>query len=237
MKVQFESSEVLILLAAAVMSFLANLPDTILGSMVDRKVLLAALSALVIIAMFRYLQMLLLLTISILAIGANLPAELAASLGISQLTLIFVLGVLIAISLLNRAVKLLPMGVETSTDNPTRDRQALLDAIETGDLATLQRLLAMNVNVNFTQNGMTPLHLAAAEGYPEIVRLLMRYGADFRIKNAEGKTPLEISRINNNFIQSTVLPINSHKPYTPSLGQSETRRGDGDLWRNQFDDN
>jgi len=239
MKIQFKSSEVLILLAASVMSFLANLPDHMLANMVDRRALLAALTGLVVVAMFRYLQIFLLLTITILAVGANLPTDLAVSLGISQITLIVVLGILIVISLLNRAVKLLPIGGMTAVSEATNERQLLLSAIELGDMTTIQRLLAINVNVNFTENGTTPLHLAAEGGYPEIVRLLMRYGADYRIKNSEGKTPLEISQVKNNFIQKTALPPNLYKPYTSALvvNTLDTRRAEADLWRNQYNNN
>ena len=118
MKIQFKTSEVVILLAASLMSFLANMPDSWLGNVVDKKVILAALTVLVIVAMFRYLQFLLLATIAILAIGANLPAELATSLGISQLVLLVSLGALIAIALLNRAVKLLPVDTAVEDAEP-----------------------------------------------------------------------------------------------------------------------
>jgi hypothetical protein len=235
MKIRFKSSEVLILLAASVMSFLANLPDSILGSLVDRKTLLAALTALIIVAMFRYLQMLLLATISILAIGANLPTELASALGISQLALLVSLGVLISISLLNRAVKLLPTDTEDLATEFMNRRQALLAAVAKGDQATLHRLIAMNVSVNFIQDGKTPLHLAAEKGYPEIVRILISHGADFSIKNAEGKTPLEIALANKKFLQTQEALLNVSNTYFPPPGQAEIRRTDSDMWRKQHD--
>jgi ankyrin repeat protein len=183
--------------------------------------------------MFRYLQMMLLLTISILAIGANLPAELASSLGISQLALIVSLAVLIAITLLNRILKLLPTEAETADVSDYYDeRQILLAAIAKGDQATLQRLFAMNVNVNFTVDGTTPLHLAAEKGYPEIVRVLISRGADFRKKNAEGRTPLDIALDNTKFVLTTEILVNADKP---SGDQVENRRSDSDMWRNQHD--
>ena len=231
MLIQFKTNEVLVLLAASIMSLLANLPDSILGGLVDKKMLLAALTSLVIVAMFRYLQMLLLLTISILAIGANLPAELAASLGISQLALIISLGFLIAISLLNRAVKLLPVEEETPATEIADRRETMLAAIAKGNQAALQRLLVMNENVNFTLNGTTPLHLAAEKGYPEIVRILISYGADYRKKNAAGKTPMEIAQEKKKFIQTEEILHNANRPM--ALNPAETRRADHELWRNQ----
>jgi ankyrin repeat protein len=234
MKIEFKSSEILVLLAASVMSLLANLPEDILANVVDRKMLLSALTALVVVALVRYLQMFLLLTITILAIGANLPAELAEALGISQTALIVSLGILIAMALLNRAVKLLPVHPDDADEESVDVRQALLEAIARGDQATVHRLLVMNVNVNFFDNGTTPLHLAAEKGYPEIVQLLINYGADFRKKNAEGKTALEIALAKKKFILTTEIlhTATASKPNAGTPG-AEPRRADAELWNRQ----
>jgi hypothetical protein len=192
MKIPFKSSEVVILLTASVMSLLANLPDTILGGLVDRKVLIASLAAVVVVAMFRYLQMLLLCAIAVLAIGANLPAELASELEISQLALLVSLAILVTITLVNRAAGWLPTGAETPEEKITNARLALLAAIAKGDVPSIERMLAMNPDVNFTQDGVIPLHLAAEKGHTDIVKLLVDYGALFYVKNAEGKTSLDL---------------------------------------------
>jgi ankyrin repeat protein len=232
-KIQFKASEVLILIAASVMSLLANLPDDILGKMIDKKLLLAGLIALVVIALFRYLQIYLLLTISVLAIGANLPDEMASALGVSRIAMIVSLGALIAIALLNRVIRLLPVGLEAHADEINDARQDLMAAITKGDQATVHRLLVMNVNVNFVENGTTPLHLAAEKGYPEIVRVLIQYGADYRKKNAAGKTALEIALEKKKFIQTTEILHNVGRQSSVALGQKETRRADADLWQKQ----
>lgn len=233
MKIQVRSCEILILLAASVMSFLANLPDHMLGDLVDRRALLAALIALVVVAMFRYLQVLLLLTISILAIGANLPTEMASALGISKLALLISLGSLIGIALLNRVVKLLPTEDDASFTDIADARQAMLEAIAKGDRATLQRLLVMHTDVNFTLDGTTPLHLAAEKGYPDMVRTLIGYGADYRIKNALGKTPLEVAQGKKKFVKTEEILHSAGTPYFAKLGLEETRRADADIWQKQ----
>lgn len=234
MKIQIKSSEVLILLAVSVMSLLANLPDSFVGNVIDRNILLAALTAVAVVAMFRYLQMMLLLTISILAIGANVPAELASELGISQLALIVSLGVLIGITLLNRAFKLLPEKKENKATEITEGRQLMLAAIAKGDRPTLHRLLVGNIGVNFMLNGTTPLHLAAEKGYPDIVRMLISYGADFRIRNAEGKTPLEIAQAKRKFVQTEEILYNAGNPYSAAPSQAEPRRADAEIWQKQY---
>ena len=236
MKVQLKYSEIVILLAASLMSFLANLPEHYLGNLVDRKTLLIALTALVVIAMFRYLRVLLLLTISILAIGANLPETLASALGVSHLALLVSLGLLVAVSLLNYAFKLLPVGTEepeTPIIDTADSRHSLLTAIAKGDIATLHRLLAINVDVNFTQNGSTPLHLAAEKGYSDVVQTLIHHGADLHTKNADGKTPLEIALAKKNFIRTTEILFNACKPYLANTSQEETRRADAEIWQDQ----
>jgi hypothetical protein len=227
MKFQIKSSEVLILLAASTMSFLANLPDSILGNLVDRKTLLLALTALVVVAMLRYLQMVLLLTIAILGIGANLPAELASALGVSQLALLVSLGIMVTILLLNRTVKLLPTGEEKLSVMPAYTRQSLLTAIMKGDVVTLHRLMSMNVDVNFIEDGMTPLHLAAKQGNIEIVRMLIAQGADYRKNNSEGKSLTDIL-----IEKKQVAHANANKSLLAHF-QTEARRGDSESWGNQ----
>ena len=232
MKMQIKSSEVLILLAASAMSFLANLPDSILSNMVDRKALLIALTALIVVAMLHYLRMVLLLAISILAIGANLPAELASSLGISQLALLVSLSVMVTIFLLNRAATLLPKDEEIPSPTIANSRQNLLTAITKGDVPMLHRLISMKVDVNFTEDGMTPLHLAAEQGNIEIVRLLIAQGADYRKKTSEGKSLAEIMKEKIKLTQAEELQHNANKTLF-AHAQAEPRRGDNASWRDQ----
>jgi len=237
LKVKFKSREVLILLAASVMSFLANLPDSILGNLVDRKWLLATLTTLVVVAMLRYLQTVLLLTIFILAIGANLPAELALALGISQLALLVSLAVIVTITLLNRVTRLLPMERDSLAKVLSKEtiewRQTMMAVIAEGNEAALIQMLAKDTTVvSFTEGGMSPLHLAAENSNSNIMRILISHGADFRMKNAAGKTPMEILMAKRKSIQAD-LPKNSNQQFLPTLGESLTLRTDAELWQEQ----
>ncbi len=235
MKIEIKSSELLILIAASVMSFIANLPESYLSDLVDRRMLLSALTALIVVAMFRYLQMTLLLAISILAIGANLPEELASRLEVSQLALIVCLGALIAIALLNRVYKLLPVHKEEDHSIAIADgRQEILTAITKGNVPAIHRLLVMNIDVNFSVDGMTPLHLAAQKGYPDIVRLLITHGADYRKRNAEGKTALEIAQSKKKFFQTEEILANVDRPTTHVTYSREPNRKDTDIWQGQY---
>jgi lysylphosphatidylglycerol synthetase-like protein (DUF2156 family) len=247
MKVQldFNFRDVAMLLLVSLMSFISNLPEDFMGTYIDRRLVLAALIGVVVVALFRYLQVFLLLVICILAIGANLPAEMADSLGISQLALMISLGVLVALTLINRRANLLPTGIEpdepdysldldTESESPVYSaRRALLHAIAKGDVVSVKGLLAMNVGVNFVQEGTTPLHLAADRGYVEIVQLLINHGASPRALNASGQTPLEIALDKKNFIQTTEILFNASRPALAVSGQAESRRGEDNAWRNQ----
>lgn len=243
MNIQFSFRDIAMLVLVSLMSFVANLPQNFMGDLIDRKLVLATLIGVVVIAMFRYLQVFLLLIICILAIGANLPDGMAAALGISKLALMISLGVLVAITLINRRVNLLPTGIEADgpdvlqgqiSESPVYSvRHALLNAISKGDIVTVKGLLAMNIGVNFVQEGTTPLHLAAEKGYVEIVQILIDHGANSRMHNASGKTPLEIALDKKKFIQTTEILFNASKPALAMSGQTENRRGDDADWRNQ----
>ena len=65
------------------------------------------------------------------------------------------------------------------------DNESLLhDAIEAGDRARVEALLARGVNVNAAfGSGYTPLHSAAREGKTDIAKLLLAKGADINAKN------------------------------------------------------
>lgn len=193
MQVHAKSSEVAALLIVTLISFAANLPEHLLSHVVDRKLLLIVLTVSVVIVLFQHLRLMLFITIAVLAIGANLPEELASTLGISQLAMVASLGLLVSISLLNYAFKLLPMGVEKRKLDTADSRQAVLMAVTKGDLVNLHRLMAMDVEINFVQDGMMPIFIAAENGHADVMQILIHHGAKFRVQNGEGKTPMDIA--------------------------------------------
>jgi len=75
----------------------------------------------------------------------------------------------------------------------------LLAAIESGDAATVERLLENGVRVDFVGydgNGSTPLHLAAAsfaERHLKVVALLLHCGADVSRRDALGRRALDVA--------------------------------------------
>lgn len=196
MNVQIKMSEIVMLAIVTLLSLAANLPDQMLGGVIDRNWLLVALTGVVVISLFRYLRVLLFLTVVTLAVGANLPEEISESLGVSPVVMLAFLVLLVLISFLNYGFKMLP----TEKDRPKHDspesRQAMLAAVAKGDLTKLHWLLAKNVEVNFSEGGMTPAMLTAEKGYTDIMQILISHGADMHAKNEAGKTPMEIALAN-----------------------------------------
>lgn len=63
-----------------------------------------------------------------------------------------------------------------------------------GNFEGLKLLLVLGADCNKKgRGGWTPLHYAASEGYIEIVRYLLRHGANVRIADNEHRYPAEIT--------------------------------------------
>ncbi len=87
---------------------------------------------------------------------------------------------------------------ETPTPKVSPTITPLLGAIITGDIALVQTALADHpeqLNTAYAQNGNTPLHVAALNGYTNIVRLLLEHpNLDTTHTNNAGHTALDLAR-------------------------------------------
>lgn len=196
MKVQARISEIAALSIVILLSIAANITDNFLGDVVSKKMLLVALTTIIVIALFRYLRLMLFITVAILAIGANLPEEIASSLGVSTYVMLASLGFLIFVSVVSYVFKLLPTGIEKPKIDSVESRKSVLTSVAKGDLVNLHRLLEMNVEINFFEKDTAPILIAAEKGYADVVQILVHHGANFRVQNAAGKTPMEIALAN-----------------------------------------
>lgn len=194
MKMEVKFSEVAMLFVVIVLSFAANLTEYLnIGNFVSRKVLLIILAGTIVVALFHYLRFMLFVTIATLAIGANLPDDLAGNLGISPLVMMSALGLLIAVSLVSYLFNLLPTGIEKSRLNSDESRKSVMKAVAKGDLVNLHRLMNANAEVNFTEDDTMPIFIAAENGYADVMQILLHNGAKFDVQNAEGRTPMDIA--------------------------------------------
>jgi ankyrin repeat protein len=91
------------------------------------------------------------------------------------------------------------MGIVAPTQDEKRgtDRRglAILDGgkaePDSQVLAAASAALSLGSDINaVNHNGDTALHIASAQGYIEVVRLLASQGADLNARNAKGLTPL-----------------------------------------------
>lgn len=196
MKIKSKYNEIAMLIIVIVISIFANLSDNnFIGSMVSHKTLLIVLTGTIVIALFHYLRLMLFVTIIILAIGANLPEELAASMGISVFAMMASLVFLISVSAANYLFKLLPTGIEQTPAkiNTADSRKSVLTAVSQGDLVNLHRMLKYNTELNFSEDGAMPVFIAAEKGYTDVMQILVHAGVEFNVKNSDGKTPMDIA--------------------------------------------
>lgn len=193
------NKDYLLLGIVTVMSLAANLPDNILSlNGLDRKLLVFGLLFVVCIALIRYSKFALVLAIAILAMGANLPTELAGALNVEPRVMMLTLAAVVLFSLANRILRL-----PTGLDNPQgftceEGSQALLRAVIKGRASIVERLIEAGANVNArSPQGYTILMIAAARGNDEIASLLLKLGADLTMVDAQGRNALQHAREGN----------------------------------------
>lgn len=101
---------------------------------------------------------------------------------ISTLVLIFVFTAVSSASDLST-----PSSSYTKLDVTKKEFSTLIKAAKTGDIPTLNKALAADVDVNSTtQTGATALMIAAKWGNLEVVKVLLKEGADVNVKNKSG---------------------------------------------------
>src|SRR5262245_50169340 len=79
---------------------------------------------------------------------------------------------------------------------PAASAQSLIDAVKTGDVRSVQALLAKQANVNMVAaDGTTALHWAVERDRVELVQALVRAGANVKAVNRYGATPLWLAAV------------------------------------------
>lgn len=87
-----------------------------------------------------------------------------------------------------------------------RSQSPLKEAIQTGDVEMVEMLLDRGASVGHKGFGYFPIHVAARQKNSDLVRLLIKRGANpNEISPANGETPLELALANNNWETAKVL--------------------------------
>ena len=82
----------------------------------------------------------------------------------------------------------------TASGDPT---STYSEAVKAGDLTRVRQIVRGNpqaIRTRDPQFGGTPLHWAALRGYREIVAFLVAEGADVKVTNNAGETPLQVAQ-------------------------------------------
>ena len=99
----------------------------------------------------------------------------------------------------------------------------LIKAVNEGDVVTVRTLAVLGVPVDRVgSDSMTLLHTAASNGYSDIVKLLLHYGADIEAKGvSNGFTPLHCAALNNRLeVLNLLLKCGAHKEAQASCGRT-----------------
>jgi len=107
----------------------------------------------------------------------------------------------------------------------------LIEAIQRGDVAAAERLVASADVMAREADGTTALHWAAKENALTLVDLLLREGADPRAANRYGMTPLQLAVVNGNARLAEVLieagaDVNALLPEGETVLMTASRTGD-----------
>jgi hypothetical protein len=95
------------------------------------------------------------------------------------------------------AVLLAAPGCEVNAKDE-EGRTALHFACGYGEIACAEALLSAKADADATdKNSNTALHYAAGYGRRDVVQLLVDAGASVVLKNADGKSPIDVARLNN----------------------------------------
>jgi ankyrin repeat protein len=79
-------------------------------------------------------------------------------------------------------------------ERPVYGKEALVTAVASGNVGAVEFLLARRVPLNYEDRGSQPLAVAAGRGRIDMMKLLIRRGADVRARDGNGNTALMEAR-------------------------------------------
>ena len=110
--------------------------------------------------------------------------------------------------------------------NPTLDSN-LIKAIECNNINKIKEYLekdSSNINI-LNEEGLSPLHIAIINGNLEVIKLLLKYGADPNIKSLnKNQTPLHLAYIFKNIISNQVISLLIKNNANPDIEDINNKR-------------
>jgi len=101
-------------------------------------------------------------------------------------------------------------------------------AVQRGDIAQVERHIHWNTDINQPfPSGRYPLHEAADKGRIILLKLLLKNQADIDVKDAAGRTPLDLAILNGRTQASEIL-IREGAHYDPSEQLLLAAKGDAE---------
>ncbi len=99
------------------------------------------------------------------------------------------------------------------------DDVSLHEAVKAGDLEKIKTLVTQkNERINQPdENGMTPLHWAAANGHLDIARFLVKKGANPNAKDKDGDVPLHVAAARAKYDITSLLLKNGASPLAKNM--------------------
>ncbi|KAL7204845.1 hypothetical protein ACSBR2_017870 [Camellia fascicularis] len=92
----------------------------------------------------------------------------------------------------------------------------LLSSVAAGSLACLELLIQAGAKVNVTAGGATPLHIAADNGSPEIIKCLLKAGSDPNVTDEDGLKSVQVAAARGNRTAVEILfPLTSQIQTVP----------------------
>ena len=139
----------------------------------------------------------------------------------------------------NDRAELVSLLLEHGADINMTDGQgwsALHLAVIRGHSDCVVSILHLATRVDLMTRGWTSLHLAALTDRVDIVSLLINAGADTSLRNAQGKTPLDIARDGDNAKTAAIILEREFQsglplPSPPPTPASETKLATLERWR------
>lgn len=205
----------------AIAAGLANLPHEFAQSLhLNTHYLVAVLGLLVLLGLFLYIRFTFFLLYALLVIGANLPEQWATGLGIAKMPMLIALGFMVAGSLVNYVVNLVPTGLEQKSKTKSLEGlKALSHYVDRGSLSLTKRVLDLDIDPNMLdEQGLSPLMRAAKTNQQEMVELLLHYGADPAMLGGDGSTAVILAeRAGHTELADTLkAALRTHEPLLDS---------------------